>query len=42
MENYSLNDGKIQISLRLKLKDYLDQVRKLSAALEGFRFDALN
>ena len=42
VENYSLNDGKIQISLRLKLKDYLDQVRKLSAALEGFRFDALN
>ena len=42
VENYSLNDGKIQISLRLKLKDYLDQVRKLSAALEGFRVDALN
>ena len=42
VESYSLNDGKIQISLRLKLKDYLDQVRKLSAALEGFRVDALN
>ena len=42
VESYSLNDGKIQISLRLKLKDYLDQVRRLSAALEGFRIEALN
>ena len=42
VESYSLNDGKIQISLRLKLKDYLDQVRRLSTALEGFRIEALN
>ena len=42
VESYSLNDGKIQISLRLKLKDYLDQVRRLSAALEGFQVEALN
>ena len=42
VENYSLNDGKIQISLRLKLKDYLDRVRQLSAALEGFKVEALN
>ena len=42
VENYSLNDGKIQISLRLRLKDYLDRVRQLSAALEGFKVEALN
>jgi putative Mg2+ transporter-C (MgtC) family protein len=42
VENYSLNDGKIQITLRLKLKDYLDRVRQLSAALEGFKVEALN
>ena len=42
VENYSLNDGKIQITLRLKLKDYLDKVRQLTAALEGFKVEALN
>ena len=42
VENYSLNDGKIQISLRVKLKDYLDRVRQLTAALEGFKVEALN
>ena len=42
VESYSLNDGKIQISLRVKLKDYLDKVRQLSAALEGFKVEALN
>ena len=42
VESYSLNDGKIQISLRVKLKDYLEQVRQLTAALEGFKVEALN
>ena len=42
VENYSLNDGKIQISLRVKLRDYLDRVRQLSKALEGFKVEALN
>ena len=42
VESYSLNDGKIQISLRVRLKDYLDRVRQLSAALEGFKVEALN
>ena len=42
VESYSLNDGKIQISLRVKLRDYLDRVRQLSKALEGFKVEALN
>ena len=42
VEGYSLNDGKIQITLRLRLKDYLDRVRQLTAALEGFKVEALN
>ena len=42
VESYSLNDGKIQISLRLRLKDYLDRVRQLSEALDGFKVEALN
>ena len=42
VEGYSLNDGKLQVSVRLKLEDYLDQVRRLSAALEGFQVEALN
>ena len=42
VDSYSLNDGKLQVALRLKLKDYLGKVRELAAALEGFRLESMN
>jgi putative Mg2+ transporter-C (MgtC) family protein len=42
VDSYSLNDGKLQLSLRLKLRDYLDKVGQLSKALDGFRIEAMN
>ena len=42
VESYSLNDGKLQVTLRLRLKDSLDKVRELTSALEGFRLESMN
>ena len=42
VESYSLSDGKLQLSLRLKMRDYLGRIKQLSAALEGFRIETLN
>ena len=42
VDGYSLNDGKLQLSVRLKLRDYLGRIRELDAALEGFRIESLN
>ena len=42
VDSYSLNDGKLQVSLRLKLKDYLGKVREMTAALKGFRLESMN
>ena len=42
VENYSINDGKLQLSLHLKLKDYLDKVKQLARVLEGFQIESLN
>ena len=42
VENYALENGKIQLTLRLRNKDYLDRIPQLAAALEGFRIEALN
>ena len=42
VESYSINDGKLQLSLHIKLKDYLDKVKQLAAALEGFQIESLN
>lgn len=42
VESYSINDGKLQLSLHLKLKDSLDKVKQLATALEGFQIESLN
>ena len=42
VENYSINDGKLQLSLHLKLKDSLDKVKQLADVLEGFQIESLN
>ena len=42
VESYSLNDGKLQVSVRLKLKDYLERIKELTTALEGFQIVSLN
>ena len=42
VENYSIDDGKLQLSVHLKLKDYLSKVRQLAEALEGFQIESLN
>ena len=42
VDTYSLNDGKLQVTFRLKLKDYLGKVRELAAAMEGFRLESMN
>jgi putative Mg2+ transporter-C (MgtC) family protein len=42
VEGYSLNDGKLQVSVRLKLKDYLERIKELTTALEGFQIVSMN
>ena len=42
VDSYSLNDGKLEVAVRLKLKDYLGKVRELAAALEGYRLESMN
>ena len=42
VESYSLNDGKLQVSVRLKLKDYLERIKELTTALEGFQIVSIN
>ena len=42
VENYSIDNGKLQLSVHLKLKDYLSKVRQLAEALEGFQIESLN
>lgn len=42
VETYSVYDGKLHVTLRLKLKNYLDTLRLLVSALEGYRIEELN
>ena len=42
VEGYSLNDGKLQVSVRLKLKDYLARVKQLTTVLEDFQIESLS
>ena len=42
VDTYSLNDGKLLVTLRLKLKDSLGKVRELITALKGFRLESMN
>ena len=42
VESYSVYDGKLHVTLRLKLHNYLETLRVLVSALEGFRIEEMN
>lgn len=42
VDSYSISDGKLHLSLRLKLRNHLDELRKLVKALDGFKIEAMN
>lgn len=42
VDSYSISDGKLHLSLRLKLRNHLDELRKLVKALDGFKIETMN
>jgi hypothetical protein len=44
VETSSINEGKLQLAVRIKLRNYLDTVRQLVSALEkgGFQVEEMN
>ena len=42
VESYAISDGKLHLTLRLKLRNHLDALRKLLTALDGFKIEAMN
>lgn len=41
VDSYSLSGGKVHISMRMKQKNYLEDIKKLVSNLEGFRIEDL-
>ena len=42
VESYSVSDGKLHLTVRLKLRNHLESLQKLLAALEGFKIEGMN
>ena len=42
VESYAISDGKLHLTLRLKLRNHLDALLKLLTALDGFKIEAMN
>ena len=42
VETYSISDGKLHLTLRLKLRNHLVALRQLITALEGFKVEEMN
>ena len=42
VESYSIQGGKVRLTLRMRQKDYLTTLRKLMDTLEGFTIDEMN
>jgi len=42
MDSYSISGGKLNLSLRLKLRNHLDKMKQLVEALEGFKIESMN
>ncbi len=42
VETYSVYDGKLHLTLRLKLHHYLETLRMLVSSLEGYRIEEMN
>ena len=42
MDSYSISGGKLNLSLRLKLRNHLDKMKQLVEALDGFKIESMN
>ena len=43
VENYTIADGKVRLTLKLRQKDYLNTIQKLLGSLDGmFTIDEMN
>ena len=42
VETYSVYGGKLYLTLRLKLRNYLESLRLLVSALDGYRIEEMN
>ena len=42
VDSFSISDGKIHVSLRLRQKDYLNTIKNLMDTLEGFNIEEMN
>ena len=42
IDNYSIANGKVHLSLRLRQKDYLSTIQKIMNLLEGFTIEEMN
>ena len=42
VETYSVSDGKLYLTFRLRLHDYLETLQRVVSSLEGFRIEEMN
>ena len=42
VESYSISEGKIHLTLRLRQRDYLNTIKNLMDSLEGFNIEEMN
>ncbi len=42
VESYSVSDGKLYLTFRLRLHDYLETLQRVVSSLEGFRIEEMN